>query len=284
MTIIILVFFAGLVLFHTLERIVPIRTEYLHPDLRPRRGYFADLMAAFVNGPALSGVTKIGATGLIFLLPPTVQWIGKWPWWAQFLTFFLVNDFARYWLHRWYHISDTLWRIHRVHHTVTEMDCLSLFRIHILEAVIKNFAVVLPFRVMGIDDTAIIAYTCWDITKGFWHHANFRSRVGPLNYIFNSPELHWWHHSTEARGQYANFGSILSIWDWLFGTALYLPGEWPKTIGVDGMEGFPDTYAGQLTSIRFSDDEVRANYPPKSASAPDLPDAATPDAGELAQA
>jgi len=250
-----IVFAAGLVIFHSLERIWPVMRGY--PKGFVRRAYWADLVATVVNGPGLTGLEKIAFFWLVTRVPTWANVMDGWGWWAQFAAFFLVNDFARYWIHRWYHDFNVLWRIHRVHHTIVEMDALSVFRLHVLEAIVKNGLLFLPFRLLGVADSVIVAYSAIDIFKGFWHHANLRSYIGPLNYIFNSPELHWWHHATEQRGQRSNYGSMLSVWDWLFGTAYWPRGQWPAAIGVDGLEQFPDSYIGQLVSIGYDDAAAR---------------------------
>lgn len=258
MLILFCVFFVGLLVFHELEHRFPVQDHYRSGY--PRRGYVADFLWTAVNGPGLTALEKICFTWLITLVPHAHDVLGAWNWWGQFALFLLVNDFCRYWLHRWYHEFNVLWRIHRVHHTVVEMDALSVFRHHTLEAVVKNGLIFLPFRLLGVEDSVIITYSAIDILKGFWHHANFRSYIGPLNYIFNSPELHWWHHAVEGRGQNSNYGSILSIWDWLFGTAYWPRGQWPVQIGVDGMQNFPDSFVGQLTSVVYNDDEIRRRW------------------------
>lgn len=249
-----LVLLGGLLVFHWLERRRPMRPEATAGP--GRRDYFADWVALIVNGLFLSHVSKIGAYYIVTSVPTAYTVLGQWPWLAQLALFLLVNDFARYWLHRWYHESDFLWRFHRVHHTATEMDSMSTFRVHVMEAVIKYGVVVMPFHVMGIDRWVIILYTCVDILKGFWHHANWKNEIGWLNYIFNSAELHWWHHSVEAKGQRANYGSIFSIWDWLFGTAYWPKGEWPGKIGVKGMDVFPASYEGMFASAALTDDAL----------------------------
>jgi sterol desaturase/sphingolipid hydroxylase (fatty acid hydroxylase superfamily) len=251
------VWFGALFVFHQLERRLPIHSNY--QTGYPRRGYIADIISTIVNGPGLSSLERIVFAWLVTRLPASIEVMTPWPWIAQFAVFLLVNDFGRYWLHRWYHEFHVLWRVHRVHHTIVHMDALSVFRHHVFEAFVKNGLLFLPFRLLGVDDSVIIAYSAIDVVKGFWHHANLRTYIGPLNYVLNSPELHWWHHAREGRGQNSNFGSILSIWDLLFGT-FYWPREWPKEIGVDGMDAFPDSYLGQLTSIRFDDEEARSRY------------------------
>jgi sterol desaturase/sphingolipid hydroxylase (fatty acid hydroxylase superfamily) len=263
MLILVCVFAVGIVVFHLLEQVAPIRSEYKSGVTR--RGYFADVTSTIINGPVLSALTKIGAVYLVTCIPMQTKVMGEWAWAAQFALFFFVNDFARYWLHRLYHANEFLWRVHRVHHTIVQMDAMSVFRIHILEAVIKNCVIFLPFQLLGINETVIIVYSSWDILKGFWHHANLRTHVGKFNLFFNSAELHWWHHSTEERGQRSNYGSILSIWDRLFHTFYWPKGQWPGAIGVDGLADFPDDYLGQFSSIRYDDEHARQVFTEKTA-------------------
>lgn len=257
------VFFIGITVFHLLEPLAPVI-----PETRAgvtRKGYFADVVSLIVNGPGLSALETLLFTTLIVYIPRQVQWLTGWPWWVQFIAFFLVNDFLRYWFHRWYHEVGALWRVHRVHHTIVEMDAMSVFRFHVLEAIIKNGLIFLPFRLLGLDATIMVVYSSIDILKGFWHHANFRNRIGWLNYVFNSPEQHWWHHDTGDKGQHSNYGSTLSVWDILFGTFYYRPGEWPRQIGVKGIEKFPNDYIGQFASVVFDDRALMSRSAPKTA-------------------
>lgn len=241
--------------FHWLERRAPILPGY---RTGPHRGGFvADVTHAVVNGPVLSAITKMTAYSLLVFVPAYGNLLTHWNWGLQFLVFFVANDFARYWLHRWFHESDLLWRIHRVHHATVQMDCLSVIRIHVLESVFKNFLLFVPFQMCGINPEVIVVYNCLDIIKGFWHHANLRTYIGPLNYFLNSAELHWWHHSSELPGQRSNYGSILSVWDWLFGTAYWPVGKWPEKIGVQGLENSGYTFLEDLVSIRFDDDALK---------------------------
>jgi len=254
------VFFFGLIVFHILERIYP----PVHPTYSTgpkRKGYLADFTASLVDGPVMYAIIKMTFYSLIIASPVFITTgMSTWPWLLQAFVFFIVNDFARYWLHRWHHESDFLWRFHRVHHTVQHMDAMSTFRVHIIEAAMKYGLIVLPFHFAHCDKTVIIIYSTVDILKGFWHHANMRTHIGWFNYIFNSAELHWWHHSTEEKGQRANYGSVLSIWDWVFGTAYYSKNEWPTTIGVEGMDHFPERYHELLGTAMLTDDEAIERY------------------------
>lgn len=252
------VFLVGAVIFHLLERVAPIYPRLLRGPRR--RAYMADITAAIVDGPVLSAISKLVACEIIIRVPQSYELITVWPWWLQFTVFFLVNDFMRYWLHRWYHTFPILWRLHRVHHTAVEMDTMTNYRIHVFEAVIKYGVVIFPFHVVGIDKWVLIIYSSIDILKGYWHHANLRTYIGKLNLYFNSAEQHWWHHSAEPGGRFANFGSVLSIWDRMFGTFYWPRGVWPETIGVHQMERFPETYWALFASAWQDDDEAIRRY------------------------
>lgn len=71
-----------------------------------------------------------------------------------------------------------------------------------------------------------------------------------IKYLFNSPEMHIWHHSYELpedRHTGVNFGLTLSIWDYLFKTA-YIPHNGKDIrLGFPGIEKFPESFKGQAT-------------------------------------
>lgn len=73
--------------------------------------------------------------------------------------------------------------------------------------------------------------------------------IGPImKYVFNSPEMHIWHHSYELpkdRRTGINFGITLALWDYIFGTA-YIPTEGRDIrLGFPGIEEFPHTFVEQ---------------------------------------
>lgn len=75
--------------------------------------------------------------------------------------------------------------------------------------------------------------------------------LGPvMKVVFNSPEMHIWHHSYELptdRKHGINFGITLAIWDYLFGTA-YIPNSGRDIrLGFPGVESFPQDFLHQNT-------------------------------------
>ena len=75
--------------------------------------------------------------------------------------------------------------------------------------------------------------------------------LGPvMKYIFNSPEMHIWHHAynlPEEKRYGVNFGLSLSMWDYLFGTAHIPHNGRDIRLGFPGVEKFPDTFVSQIT-------------------------------------
>ncbi len=56
--------------------------------------------------------------------------------------------------------------------------------------------------------------------------------IGPLRFLFNSPRMHIWHHDASDEGGAAkNYGIVLSLWDWLFGTVYWPLDRAPARLG-----------------------------------------------------
>lgn len=74
-----------------------------------------------------------------------------------------------------------------------------------------------------------------------------------MKQLFNSPEMHIWHHSYEVPQHLPtgmNFGLTLAIWDYVFKTA-YIPHNGKKIkLGFPGVEKFPADFVGQ-NSVGF---------------------------------
>lgn len=80
--------------------------------------------------------------------------------------------------------------------------------------------------------------------------------LGPLmKKIFNSPEMHIWHHSYELPKdtKYGiNFGITLAIWDYIFGTARIPHNGRDIRLGFPNIESFPKDF---LHQARFNIEE-----------------------------
>jgi sterol desaturase/sphingolipid hydroxylase (fatty acid hydroxylase superfamily) len=70
-----------------------------------------------------------------------------------------------------------------------------------------------------------------------------------MKYIFNSPEMHIWHHAVDLPSgfQYGiNFGLTLALWDYIFGTAAIPYNGRDIKLGFPSVEEFPKGFWEQV--------------------------------------
>lgn len=137
----------------------------------------------------------------------------------QFIALLLYKDFFEWLVHNLLHRLGPLWEIHKLHHSITEMDWIGNFRFHFLEVVVYKTLVWLPVLPLGADGKVVLAAAVFATLIGNLNHANLNWDYGPLRYVFNSPRMHLWHHDVKCHyksGQ--NFAIVFSIWDWIFRT------------------------------------------------------------------
>jgi sterol desaturase/sphingolipid hydroxylase (fatty acid hydroxylase superfamily) len=179
-------------------------------------------------------------------IPATAFWPHGWPVWVQVLMMVLLVELMRYWLHRACHETDTLWRLHSVHHSVERLYWLNTSRFHPVEKTLQMMLDSLPFLVMGVSVEVLMLYYLTYSSNGFLQHSNVDLHYGPLNYIVGSAETHRWHHSQEPREANHNYGSTLLVWDVVFGTWFLPAGREVEQLGL--REAYPRSFAGLLAA------------------------------------
>ncbi|MEN8160135.1 MAG: sterol desaturase family protein [Myxococcota bacterium] len=166
--------------------------------------------------------------------------------WLQYLLLFLLVDLLSYLGHVLLHRSALLWTLHRVHHSARELDTLNALRQHWGEKLFYDFFTYVPLVLIGFGVEQTLFAVATRMLFCFFTHSNLKVPLGPLKYVFNNPQLHLWHHAREVpHNRNVNYGSALSMWDYLFRTA-YLPNDRSDIeLGFDGMEEFPTTLVRQ---------------------------------------
>jgi len=178
-------------------------------------------------------------------LPVTRLWPHEWPIWVQAILMVLTVDLLRYWLHRFAHENDTLWRLHSVHHSVEQLYWLNTARFHPIEKTLQMSLDSLPFLLLGVHQQVLALYYIAYAANGFFQHCNVHVRYGPLNYIVGSAETHRGHHSRVPRESNANYGNTEIVWDLVCGTWL-LPND--HEIQDRGLQerDYPKTFLGLM--------------------------------------
>ncbi|MCB9356512.1 MAG: sterol desaturase family protein [Saprospiraceae bacterium] len=174
--------------------------------------------------------------------------IAELPRWSQLLTLFIVRDFIQWNTHRLLHRVPWLWKFHKVHHSVEQMGFAAHLRYHFMETIVYRSIEYIPLAMIGFGIQDFILVHLFTLTIGHLNHANIYLPLGPLQYIFNSPQMHIWHHSKELpRGSYGvNYGLTLSVWDYLFRTVWMPKNGRDIPLGFPGVEQYPHGFFSQM--------------------------------------
>jgi sterol desaturase/sphingolipid hydroxylase (fatty acid hydroxylase superfamily) len=179
--------------------------------------------------------------------------VSTWPAWAQLLTLFIVRDFVQWNTHRLLHRVPVLWQFHKVHHSVEEMGYAAHLRYHFVETLVYRTIEYVPLAMIGFGLQPFIIVHLFTLAIGHLNHANIYLPLGPLKYIFNSPQMHIWHHAKDLpKGSYGkNYGISLSIWDYLFGS-VWMPHDGRDIpLGFPEVDNYPDDFLGQVKKPFF---------------------------------
>ena len=136
----------------------------------------------------------------------------------QLLIGYLAVDFLGWFHHFVRHKIPFFWSFHAVHHSQQEMNPFSNERVHIFDWFVANTIKFIPAFFFKESLGIILSYIAIHKILDHLNHANVKTNLGPLKYIFVTPQSHRVHHSGEKKYFEKNFGVSLSIWDHLFGT------------------------------------------------------------------
>lgn len=149
----------------------------------------------------------------------------------------LLGELTYYLTHRAYHEIPFLWELHKVHHSAEVMTPITFIRAHpidlMIQATMRLLSIAIAsgvflyfypnkdglIMVAGVDAGLFLYY----VIGANLHHSHVWISFGrPLEHILISPAQHQIHHSKNPKHFDKNYGSMLAIWDWLFGS-LYIP-------------------------------------------------------------
>ncbi|MFC5695671.1 sterol desaturase family protein [Pseudomonas sp. GCM10022186] len=168
---------------------------------------------------------------------------------------FLLKDFVHYWAHRAFH-SRWLWAFHKVHHSAPVLVPATASRVHFVEKIVEKLTTAICLGLFaGVFWYAcggeVSRYTLFGVTYLVFifnglaanlRHSHVWLSFGPaVEHVLNSPAQHQIHHSDAPRHFNKNFGTNLSLWDWMFGT-LYVTSSKPESIRFGTREKDDERY------------------------------------------
>ncbi len=137
-----------------------------------------------------------------------------WPW----VVLFFGQEFLYYWMHRADHCIRWLWATHSVHHSPNDLNLAAAYRLGWTQWLSIGPISFAPLVLMGFAPVIVGAALGLNLLYQFWLHAPWMPRLGPLEWVLNTPAHHRVHHASNAEYLDANFGGVLIIFDRCFGT------------------------------------------------------------------
>lgn len=130
---------------------------------------------------------------------------------------FLLIDLLYYWFHRLSHEINFLWAAHIVHHQSEEYNLSVALRQSWWQGLF-SFWFYIPVAVLGVHPVTILTVGAFVTLYQFWIHTKALGKLGPVEWLFNTPSHHRVHHGSDAKYIDRNHAGTLIIWDRLFGT------------------------------------------------------------------
>jgi sterol desaturase/sphingolipid hydroxylase (fatty acid hydroxylase superfamily) len=211
----------GLVLFWSLESVRGVPAG----GFRARLAHTGNNLGIWIAGVALFSLLVGSSYG------ETLTWLDasgigvlhflSLPAWLSLTIGFLLLDFGDYAFHRLSHRVRWLWLLHAVHHSDNAVDISTNLRQHPIHVLITIGWKLVVIAAVGAPLWLAMARETLLIAIAQTHHAAIdwppwiEKTIGRL---FVSPRAHWVHHSPVDGETDSNFGSVLVLWDRLFGT------------------------------------------------------------------
>lgn len=183
----------------------------------------------------------------------------------------LAVEFSDYLAHYLEHKVPFLWELHKVHHSADFLNPLTSKRGHSLPLISEGmisgavngvpagiFMFLFGFSLVeALALNAVASKLLTICTLDPLKHSHVPVGLGWFDRIFISPHMHQVHHSKVQAHWDKNFGTNLSIFDWLFGTG-YKPRRGEEVVfGISGysdasLQKFNTFFGAYITPVKRS--------------------------------
>lgn len=172
-------------------------------------GIIEQLLGVLVKATLFAGYLWLYANARLLDLPENS--------WLVFATCFLGVDFLYYWFHRMSHEVGAFWAAHSVHHQSEEYNLSVALRQGAFQSFF-SWMFYLPLALLGFPPAVFITCSALNTLYQFWIHTRLIGKLGPFEWVFNTPSHHRVHHGRNPRYIDRNHAGTLIIWDRIFGT------------------------------------------------------------------
>ena len=192
-------------------------------------GWVLDLINLPIQGILVPILQTVFFYGILSAIFPSYKNTLEFSPVVSFLLNFVFVDYLYYWNHRLLHVNG-LWNLHKVHHSVEDMDVLATSR----NTVWTTFLIVYVwinsiFIFLLKDPTYYVMAASLGAALDLWKHSNFYSAHFISDKFFlATPIDHQWHHSREPN---SNYGANFNLWDKIHGS-YRKEQEKPQSLGI----------------------------------------------------
>jgi sterol desaturase/sphingolipid hydroxylase (fatty acid hydroxylase superfamily) len=143
-----------------------------------------------------------------------IDWASSVP---LILAAYVLVDLLFYGYHRTIHEVRVGWAAHVNHHSSEQLNAGTALRSSFVEAWFEP-VVLIPALLVGINPVMAIALLSLNHLYQYWLHTRLVEKLGPVEWIMNTPSHHRVHHASNVRYCDKNYGGTFIVWDRLFGT------------------------------------------------------------------
>ncbi len=172
-------------------------------------GMLQQVFTVFAKTAIFAGYIWIYSSIRVLELPLAEAWV--------WVVCFIGVDFFYYWFHRLSHEINALWAAHVVHHQSEDYNLAVALRQSVIQGIFSSFFY-WPLALLGFHPAMFLTLSAANTLYQFWIHTQAIDRLGPLEWVFNTPSHHRVHHGRNPLYIDRNHGGTLIVWDRLFGT------------------------------------------------------------------
>lgn len=217
----------AVVALSTLEYLWRVRTGRGY-DLGALGGTLGTMVGQVLSRALLNGVIGVVMLGVFALAP------AQWPVddWRTWVVGFCVLELCYYWQHRFSHTIRWFWASHAVHHSANELTLPAAARLSWTSGISGVWVFLLPMPLLGFHPLIVVSLLTLNLQYQYFIHTEAVGRLGPLEWILNTPSHHRVHHGSNTTYLDKNFGGVLIIFDRLFGTFAAERADTPVVYGL----------------------------------------------------
>ena len=170
------------------------------------------------------------------------QWAFQWrpDWWnggVGLLLDIVMLDVWIYWWHRANHVLPFLWRFHEVHHLDETLDASSALRFHFGEVFLSSLVRAGVIFVLAVPLSSVMVFEVIVALATIFHHSNLclpPALERAISFVIVTPSIHWVHHHALRADTDSNYSTLLSLWDFVFGSRSKTRRSAEMALGVEG--------------------------------------------------